>query len=129
MLNTKPYEQYIMAQQGSVWRVKINPEEVIKAGKEAEEWSKEPALASYEFVERNLSWQLGQVLTIIDASISDKKQNKAIKDLIKNSFHDRIHFVYKKLSGEEIYNDLQQSCNDELIDNLVEMQDEEITKD
>lgn len=31
---------------------------------------------------------LGQVLTIIDASISDKEQRKAIKNLIQNKFYD-----------------------------------------
>ncbi len=31
---------------------------------------------------------LGQVLTIIDASISDKQQRKAIKDLIQDKFYD-----------------------------------------
>jgi hypothetical protein len=31
---------------------------------------------------------LGKVLTLIDASITDKEQNKALKDLIKQVFYD-----------------------------------------
>jgi len=32
---------------------------------------------------------LGEVLTIIDAAIGDKQQNKAVKDLIKSRFYSR----------------------------------------
>ena len=38
---------------------------------------------------------LGQVLTIVDASISDKIQNKALKDIIKDKFHLSFDKSYK----------------------------------
>lgn len=40
---------------------------------------------------------MGEVLTIIDASISDKAQNKAIKDLIRNKFGHVIHDVFRDM--------------------------------
>lgn len=39
------------------------------------------------------NFRLGQVLTIIDASIVDKEQRKAIKDLIKNAFNEREYYA------------------------------------
>ena|SRR3990167_6819073 len=38
---------------------------------------------------------MGKVLTIIDASIADERQNKALKDLIKNSFREQMDWVTK----------------------------------
>lgn len=53
----------------------------------------------------------GKVLTVIDASISDEKQNKAIKDLIKSNFaktigrYENICF-YGKQDSEGLIHDL-----------------------
>lgn len=33
-------------------------------------------------------YRLGRILTIVDASIADKEQRKALKDLVKQAFHD-----------------------------------------
>ena len=41
--------------------------------------------ARQESLDRNHRCFLGQILTIIDASISDPRQAKAVKDLIKDS--------------------------------------------
>lgn len=41
----------------------------------------------------------GKVLTIIDASIQDERQNKALKDLIKNSFYEQMDWVTKLSTG------------------------------
>jgi len=49
------------------------------------DWSGDK-LATYSFIEKTLKAMTGRVLTIIDASISDKQQNKAIKDLIRKEF-------------------------------------------
>lgn len=35
----------------------------------------------------------GKVLTIVEASISDKEQRKAVKDLIKSSFSDQLTWI------------------------------------
>ena len=45
-------------------------------------------LVTYEFVQNRMSKLLGRVLTIMDASIIDKSQNKAVKDIIKTIFVD-----------------------------------------
>jgi hypothetical protein len=37
---------------------------------------------------------LGQVLTIIDASVHDPRQNKAMKDLIKQRFGHTVHDTF-----------------------------------
>jgi len=52
-----------------------------------ERWNEdERKLASYSFIQWRFSKMLGKILTLIDASIGDKQQNKAIKDLIKGDF-------------------------------------------
>lgn len=43
-------------------------------------------LASYDFIQKRLSFITGRILTIIDASIPEGKQNKCIKDLIRGEF-------------------------------------------
>jgi len=49
-------------------------------------------LKLFEFIDDEWTserdYRIGQILTIIDASISDREQRKAIKDLIKNSLYD-----------------------------------------
>lgn len=46
-----------------------------------------------------LRFLLGRVLTIIDASIADPRQNKAIKDVIKGEFIDKLSHVSDVLSN------------------------------
>jgi predicted outer membrane repeat protein len=48
---------------------------------------------SYSFLMDTLRKLMGKTLTIIDASILEKQQNKAIKDLIRNAFSDEIDFA------------------------------------
>ena len=56
---------------------------------------------------------LGQVLTIIDAAISDKEQRKGIKDLIQNAYYrDRSD----RLMREIIFEYCQKYCPDTLPD-------------
>ena len=47
-------------------------------------------LLAYSHTEWYLRRLTGQILTIIDASISELKQNKAIKDLIKNEIRENL---------------------------------------
>lgn len=59
----------------------------IKTGKTIPHWEASgDKLASYSFMQWRNRRLLGKILTIIDASIADVKQNKAVKDLIKNNF-------------------------------------------
>lgn len=62
-----------------------------------------PGLLGNSFTSRSLRFPLlndemnnllGKVLTVIDASISDTKQNEAIKDLLRAHFSDKIHTVF-----------------------------------
>lgn len=53
-------------------------------------------LATYSYVHSKVSRVVGQVLTVIDASIIDPKQNKAMKDLIRGIVSD----FYCEVSGD-----------------------------
>jgi len=46
---------------------------------------------SYYYIEDMLRMLSGRILTIIDASISEEKQNKAIKDLVKKEIWTQIN--------------------------------------
>jgi len=50
------------------------------------EWSDSSKLADLNFIQSRISDLLGKVLTVIDASIPEGKQNKCIKDLIRKDF-------------------------------------------
>ena len=43
---------------------------------------------------------LGKILTIVDASITDKEQLKAVKDLIKTSFWDAYDIVWRWMNRQ-----------------------------
>lgn len=61
---------------------------------------------NYYRIENSIKNLSGQILTIIDASISDKQQNKAIKDLIKHRVCERLFewqdFYWKTKDGVAI---------------------------
>jgi len=42
-----------------------------------------PISKHYETIEQDLKWLTGKILTIIDGAIIDDRQNKAVKDQIK----------------------------------------------
>jgi len=47
---------------------------------------------SHSFLLDTLRKVMGKTLTVIDSSITDRQQNKAIKDLIRNIISDEIEF-------------------------------------
>lgn len=51
-------------------------------------------------VSDGLNYLLGRVLTIIDASIIEPKQNKSVKDLIKGEFIDDMSLITEKVCGD-----------------------------
>lgn len=51
--------------------------------------NKEVLAFRYDFVQDNLNNLLGQVLTVVDASV-DGEKNKAVKDLIREKFHSKM---------------------------------------
>jgi predicted kinase len=50
-------------------------------------------LLPYEIIETQLSFLKGKVLTVIDASLTDERQVKAVKDLVKNAFNEQITVI------------------------------------
>ena len=53
-------------------------------------------IVHYNYIEDNFRHLAGKILTIIDASISENRQNKCIKDLIKSEFSEKIYVITKK---------------------------------
>jgi hypothetical protein len=50
---------------------------------------------AYEIFSSQSKFLLGKVLTTIDAAVTDKQQNKAVKDIIKQQFRDQEKWVYR----------------------------------
>lgn len=50
---------------------------------------------SYWEIRKLVSHLEGEILTIIDATISEKIQNKAMKDLVKDKFSSKINWIYE----------------------------------
>lgn len=44
-------------------------------------------LTAYHEFEKNVKECLGEILTIVDATYSEERQNKAMKDVVKKTFH------------------------------------------
>jgi len=82
--------------------------------KEYEELCHKPAVSSNQLV-KFTSYLQGVVLTVVDASISDPKQNKAMKNLIKKGLWDgyrQMHeycidsegqFLHGKKNGQSVW--------------------------
>jgi hypothetical protein len=49
---------------------------------------------------------MGKTLTIIDASILDKQQNKSVKDLVRNMFSENMEFVSEMVYDQKKLQDL-----------------------
>jgi hypothetical protein len=47
-----------------------------------------------ELISSHEQYRLGKVLTIIDATVSDREQRKAIKDLVKEAFWSRVYLSH-----------------------------------
>lgn len=83
---------------------------------------------SHSVFEKTAKTFLGKVLTVIDASISDKKQNKAIKDIIKNDYVNMIMLMVEHTYNQE---EMQKCANkhfenvsdEELEASMVDIQD------
>jgi hypothetical protein len=59
------------------------------------------SLATFAFVQGEFSKVLGRVLTLVDASISERIQNKAFKDIIKNYFAEEYGFLSDMLLDQK----------------------------
>lgn len=68
---------------------------------------------SYSFVLDVLRKVMGRTLTIIDASVTDKQQNKALKDLLRQVISDEMEFSAEMAFNQE---ELMATIKDEGID-------------
>ena len=50
---------------------------------------------SYSGVESQIKFLQGKVLTVVDASMPDTDQRKAVKDLVKNAFSEQLNWIYE----------------------------------
>lgn len=55
----------------------------------------------FSLVSRHLRWLMGEVLTVVDATIADPRQLKAAKDLIKKDFASKISWLYEQCGCPE----------------------------
>jgi hypothetical protein len=83
-------------------------------------------LADYGYIQNEFSNMLGKVLTIIDASIVDKVQNKAVKDIIRNEFIDEYVHLSDALCDQEEIDKCTGDFTDEEINKMGEASIEEV---
>lgn len=57
-----------------------------------------PNEQGYYVIEDSFKNLAGKILTIIDAVITDQPQNKAVKDLVKNEFREKIDYFQQRCS-------------------------------
>jgi len=55
----------------------------------------------FSFVSRYLRVLMGEVLTVVDATLTDPRQLKAVKDLIKKDFSLKINWIYEQCGYPE----------------------------
>ena len=70
-------------------------------------------LFSHGFITDSYRKIMGRTLTIIDASITDKQHNKAIKDLLRQVFNDELCFSSEWGFDQEV---IQKGLNTETMD-------------
>lgn len=61
--------------------------------------SKDDMTMSYVSLHSQFNFMLGDILTILDATVVDKQQNKAVKDLVKRTVWDRFNFMTPSSRG------------------------------
>ncbi len=59
-------------------------------------------LLRFSFAKDILRKLMGQTLTVIDASIVDSRQNKAAKDIIRNSYNEELCFLSDMSFDQEV---------------------------
>lgn len=64
------------------------------------ERSEEKALR-FSLASRHFRWLQGEILTIIEATIRDERQLKAVKDLVRDKFSSKISWLYEQCGAPE----------------------------
>lgn len=62
--------------------------------------------ASYSFVMDVMRKLMGRTLTLIDASVVSKTQNKAMKDVVRNIFSDEMNFTADMLFDQKVLDEM-----------------------
>lgn len=79
---------------------------------------------SHSFLMDTLRKVMGKTLTVVDASVHDKTQNKAIKDLLRGIFSDEMEFSAEMAFDQEI----QQKLAEDSFGALSEEEQEQVLK-
>lgn len=77
-------------------------------------------LADNFFIQSRLKGLTGKILTIIDASLPEGKQNKCIKDLIREVFMNEFGAISELLDDQKgIYEQVERSLNNDAIPEIA----------
>lgn len=79
---------------------------------------KEDKLADHSFVMDELRKIVGGVLTIIDASVPEGKQNKAIKDLVRKLVSESMGHTTKMMVDQRPFENIGDDMTDEELENM-----------
>jgi len=77
------------------------------------------ALANYSLIEFGMNKLAGKILTLVDATMSEPRQNKAFKDVIRNYFAEEFSFFSELMMKGSIRESLKE---------VEEMNDEEFAE-
>lgn len=81
-------------------------------------------LADYNYIQQLLKRMLGKVLTIVDASIPEGRQNKSVKDIIRNEFIEEYVHLSEQLQDnkaiQDYANEYTSNMTDEEVEKLME---------
>lgn len=78
--------------------IEIEPiEENFEAVGELMEQEEKKTLSLFGFKEQ-LDHLMGETLTVVEAALIDPVQRKAVKDLIKHNFYNKMHWIYEVCS-------------------------------
>lgn len=118
------YNKYIVSENG---RETISYSVIdVKTDKQLKDWSGNK-LATYDFIQQNLRSLSGRILTIIDASIPEGKQNKCVKDLIRDKFVDEFQKLSDlMLDQDEIAKQVKEAEENLNIDDLIPVSSKDI---
>jgi len=104
------YKKYVTANDGKETTEYICVD--IASDDQTKDWSGEK-LASERFIQVMLKRITGKVLTIVDASIPEGKQNKSVKDLVRKCFIDEFVETSEWLNDEKAIKEAVENIEDE----------------
>jgi len=74
---------------------------------------------SYSFAMDILRKLIGRTLTTIDATIVDKVQNKAVKDIVRQSFGDEMEFIAKVVYNQDELDKMATEATKDIPDEML----------